>query len=312
MSMKKLIVVIDETGAFRPQENSTEGFGVGAIFFPDDKTSLLVKAAKEIGTLVGKEDFKYKHVQGDSRARAKFIQILQADGLKVFGFYSSKSGVAEQIARFNEAATLYGRVKLEKDRPSTERLLDMFLGFAMGSIACHALVNSYTADLYWDRRNDIELIKGLVEKHIEKCKADPRLAGAEKAIRFAGQTTVELYGAARLAGILAGDLRLFFDSHGKKIWKHLDADGLRTQADPYRANNLAISSRLMSTRNESLADPDPYSASESTVMLQAYYQSFLSHVETKRKLISFCDPQGHMGLLEIDHGRLWHIRQSAD
>ena len=121
MSMKKLIVVIDETGAFRPQENSTEGFGVGAIFFPDDKTSLLVKAAKEIGTLVGKEDFKYKHVQGDSRARAKFIQILQTDGLKVFGFYSSKSGVAEQIARFNEAATLYGRVKLEKDRPSTER-----------------------------------------------------------------------------------------------------------------------------------------------------------------------------------------------
>lgn len=256
MSMKKLIVVIDETGAFRPQENSTEGFGVGAIFFPDDKTSLLVKAAKEIGTLVGKEDFKYKHVQGDSRARAKFIQILQADGLKVLGFYSSKCGVAEQISRFNEAVTLYGRVKLEKDRPSTERLLDMFLGFAMGSIACHALVNNYSADLYWDRRNDIELIKGLVENHIEKYKANPRLAGAEKAIRFAGQTTIELYGAAKLAGILAGDLRLFFDLHGKKIWKHLDADGLRTQADPYRAKNLAISSRLMSTRNESLADPD--------------------------------------------------------
>lgn len=216
MSMKKLIVVIDETGAFRPEENSTEGYGVGAIFFPEDKASLLVKAAKEIGILVGKKDFKYKHVQGDSQARAKFIQILQTDGLKVFGFYSSRSGVAEQIARFNEAATLYERVMLEKDRPSTERLLDMFLGFDMGPIACHALVNCYTADLYWDRRNDIELIKELVEKHIERCTANPRLAGAEKAIRFAGQTTAALYGVARLAGILAGDLRLFFDSHGKK------------------------------------------------------------------------------------------------
>lgn len=310
--MKKLIMVIDETGAFRPLENSTEGFGVGAIFFPQDKTDLLVKTAKEIGSLVGKADFKYKHVQGNSRARATFIRTLQEDDLKVFGFYSSKSGVAEQIARFNEAAILYGRVKSDKDRPSTERLLDMFLGFAMGSIACHALVNSYTADLYWDRRNDIELIKCLVEKHIEKCKANPRLAGAEKAIRFGGQISVELNGAARLAGVLAGDLRLFFDSHGKKIWKHLDADGLRTQADPYSVNDLAVSSRLMSTRKEPLADPDPYSASESTVMLQAYYQSFLRHVETKRKLISFCDPQGHMGLLEIEHGQLWHIRQSAD
>ena len=310
--MKKLIVVIDETGANRPLENSPEGFGIGAIFFPEDKTDLLVKTAKEIGCLVGKDDFKYKHVQGDSRARAKFIRTLQADDLKVFGFYSSKSGMAEKIDRFNEAATLYGRVKMDKDRPPTERLLDTFLGFAMGSIACHAIVNRYTAELYWDRRTDIESIKCLVEKHIERCKSNPRLAGAEKAIRFAGPITGKLNGAARLAGVLAGDLRLFFDSHGEKIWKHFDANGLKTQADPYSVNNLAVSSRLMSTRNEPLADPDPYSASTSTVMLQAYYRSFLSHAETKRKLISFCDPQGHMGLLEIEHGRLWHIRQSAD
>ena len=121
-----------------------------------------------------------------------------------------------------------------------------------------------------------------------------------------------LNGVARLAGVLAGDLHLFFDSHGKKIWKHLDANGLRTQADPYSVHKLAVSSRLMSTREEPLADPDPYSASESTVMLQAYYQSFLRNVETKRKLISFCDPHGHMGVLEIEHGRRWHIRQSAD
>lgn len=188
----------------------------------------------------------------------------------------------------------------------------MFLGLAMGSIACHAIVNSYTADLYWDRRNDIELIKCLVEQQIEKCKANPRLAGAEKAIRFAGQITGKLNGAARLAGVLAGDLCRFFDSHGKKIWKHLDADGLRTLADPPSVNNLAVSSRLVSTRKEPLADPDPYSTSTSTVTLQAYYKIFLRHVETNRRLICFCDPQGHRGLLEIEHGRLWHIRQSAN
>ena len=62
----------------------------------------------------------------------------------------------------------------------------------MVPIACHALANSYTVDLYWGRRNDIESIKCLVEKNIERCKPNPRLAEAEKAIRFAGQTTGEL------------------------------------------------------------------------------------------------------------------------
>ena len=45
MSMSRLIGVIDEAGAFRPEEDSTDGFGVGAIFFPEEKTDLLVKAA---------------------------------------------------------------------------------------------------------------------------------------------------------------------------------------------------------------------------------------------------------------------------
>jgi hypothetical protein len=307
--MKKLIAVIDETGVFQPASN---GFGVGAILFPEDKTNLLAKAAKEIAKLTGKDDFKYKHVQRNSQARAKFIQTLQADGVQLYGFYSSESGMTQRINRFNEAAALYGRVVLGNDRSPPEVLMDLFLGFAMLPIACHALTNSYTADLYWDRRNDIESIKCLVEKHIERCKTNSLLAEAEKAIRFAGQITGELNGVARLAGVLAGDLRLFFDSDGNKIWKHLDANGLRSQTDPYSLHRLAISARLMSTRYEPLVNPAPDNASMNTVMLQAYYQSFLRHVETKRRLISFCDPQGHMGLLEIEHDQLWHIRQSAD
>lgn len=309
--MKKLIVVIDETGPHRPQANSISGFGIGAIFFPEDKTNLLAKAAKDIAKLAGKEDFKYKHVQINSRAREKFIRTLQTDGVQIYGFYSSASGVAQRIDRFNEAAAIYKRITLDKDRLSTKALMDLFLGFAMLPIACHALVNGYTADLYWDRRTDIRDIKPLVEEHIEKCKTNPRLAEAGKAVRFAGEVTSKLNGVARLAGVLAGDLRVFFNSHGEKIWKHLAANGLRTQADPYGAHEAA-SSRLMSTRNEPLADLDPDSASENTVMLQAYYKSFLQHVETKRRLISFCDPQGHMGLLEIEHGQRWHIRQAAD
>ena len=123
--MKKLTVVIDETGVFQPTSN---GFGVGAILFPEDKTNLLAKAAKEIAKLAGKGDFKYKHVQGNSQARAKFIQTLQVDGVQIYGFYSSESGVTQRIDRFNEAATLYGRVMLGNDRPTTEVLLDLFLG----------------------------------------------------------------------------------------------------------------------------------------------------------------------------------------
>ena len=53
MSLKKLTVVIDETGVFQSTSN---GFGVGAILFPEDKRNLLIKAAKEIAKLTGKDD----------------------------------------------------------------------------------------------------------------------------------------------------------------------------------------------------------------------------------------------------------------
>lgn len=308
----RVIGVIDEAGAFRPEEDNTEGFGVGVILFPEEKTDLLVKAAKEIASMAEKEDFKYKHVQKTSRARATFIRVLQTDGLQIFGFYSSKSGVAEKVVRYNKAATLYGRVKLETGKAPTEVLLDMFLGFAMGAIACHALVSKYIADLYWDRRNDMGLMKSMINKHVGKLKSNPRLVGAEEAIRFVGHATAELKTVVRLAGVLAGDLRLYFDTHGERIWKHLDASGLKNPTDPYGTNNLALSSRIVSTMTDLLADPDPNIASDKTVMLQGYYKRFLRHPETNCNLISFCDPYGRMGILEIENGRLWHIRQSAD
>lgn len=187
--MNKLIGVIDEAGAFRPSQDGVEGFGIGAILFRADKTNLLVQAAKAIGAQVRKDDFKYKHVKNNSEARAIFIQALHADSLKVFGFYSSRAGVAEKVVRYNKAATHYGRTKLEAGNSSeTEVLLDMFLGFAIGAIACHAFVTGYIADLYWDRRNDMDLVKIIVDKHVGLLKNNPRLVGAEKAIRFVGQT----------------------------------------------------------------------------------------------------------------------------
>ena len=306
--MNELTVVIDETGA----TPSANGFGVGAILFPKERTDLLRGAAKEIAVLVSKEDFKYKHVQNNSSARAKFIQTLQLKGVRIFGFYSSASGMKQRIDRFNEVAPIYGRHMLGYDSSPAMQLMDLFLGYAVGPIACHALVNRYTADLYWDRRNDLKLIESLVKKHIEKYANHPRLAGAEKSIRFGGQTAGRLNSVARLAGVLAGDLRLFFDLHGSKIWKCLDVNGLRMQNDPYGMQHAAASSRLMATSEEALADRDPYSSSPGTVMLQAYYKGFLKHIDTKRNLISFCDPQGRMGLLEIEHGQRWHVRQSAD
>lgn len=87
--MNKLIGVIDEAGAFRPREDGVEGFGIGAILFREEETNLLVRAAKAIGSRVGKDDFKYKHVKNDAEASAIFIHALQANSLKVFGFYSS-------------------------------------------------------------------------------------------------------------------------------------------------------------------------------------------------------------------------------
>ena len=73
--MKKYIAVFDETGTSnRPQSTEESGFGVGAVLFPLEQAPELARISKHLGSIVGKEDYKYKDVLQNEAARELFIQ----------------------------------------------------------------------------------------------------------------------------------------------------------------------------------------------------------------------------------------------
>ncbi|MDP1768964.1 MAG: hypothetical protein Q8L74_09205 [Nitrospirota bacterium] len=311
--MNKLLVIIDETGGSRPTEKGGVGFGVGAILLPEGKLGLLATAAKEIGSVVGKADFKYRNVQENREARTLFIKSLCTNEVQCYGFFSSETGVAQEIMRTTEAGKHYTTPTSEKNTASTEVLMEQFLGYAILPIARHAQVNNYTAALFWDRRNDLSFIEKICRKHIDMYKEYATFAGVDKSIYFGGQATHPLSSIARLAGVLAGDIKQYFTIHGQSIWRSLDQDGLKGTRDPHLLRDpIAIPFRRVATINGSLSNDDPYKPSTNSTMLQGYYDCFLRHDETGCRLISFCDPMGHMGVLEIEHDHLWHITQLAD
>ncbi len=312
--MKKVLVIVDETGgSSRPLENDGVGFGVGAIFVSEAQLTPLGLSAKELGTIVGNEDYKYKHVQKNREGRKKFVNSLRTAEVQCYGFFSSASGVAQEILRTQEAGIHYNNPIKGTDIASTEMLLDRFLAYAIPPIARHAQVNNYIAELWWDRRTDLGLIEKICKKHIDSLSDSSALASAKSVISFGGEAKGMLRQITRMAGVLAGDLRQYFSRHGERIWRHIDQDGLKGAYDPHPwTNPMATPIRRVASLKEYLADPDPYDNLGDGVMLQGYYQAFLRHDETGCRLISFCDPNGHMGVLEIEHGRLWHIQQLAD
>ncbi len=137
--------------------------------------------------------------------------------------------------------------------------------------------------------------------------------GSEENVRFVGAASGELTWVSRLAGVLAGDVRQYFIRHGQRIWPRMDASGLRGNVDPYSVPELSNTLMpIVATINERLADPEPEIGSEDTVMLQGYYKAFLEDRSDGDRLISFGDPDGHLGILRITRGDLWHIRQLPD
>jgi len=74
---EQLLAVIDETGTTnRPSLSQDSDFGVGLIVFKENAIERLVEGSKKIGEVVGKKDYKYKHVQRSTEARTVFLQVI--------------------------------------------------------------------------------------------------------------------------------------------------------------------------------------------------------------------------------------------
>ena len=105
--MKKYISVFDETGTSnRPQSTEESGFGVGAVLFPLEQAPELARISKHLGSIVGKEDYKYKDVLQNEAARELFIQTLNRTSLSIhlFAFYAHGACMIHEGRRTKDAA----------------------------------------------------------------------------------------------------------------------------------------------------------------------------------------------------------------
>lgn len=317
--MKELIAVVDETGGTsRPTENDDIGFGVGVILFMPEHVKQLSRVVTDISEEVKNFDFKYKHVKKSVRARRLFVDAINSDGIQVYGFYSVANGIAREIIRGKVASNYYEN-SVEDDseliQRSTDDFLKQYVGYMVPSLMRHAHVNRYKVDVFWDRRTDHAFIRDTCNHFIHQFEGIPGFSGYDNLVSYRGIAVGDNAKIAKLAGVLAGDLKQYFGSHGPRIWKHLDPEGLKYVHDSQILITPVLdeenASRRVATINEHLADNEPFERSD-TVMLQAYYKKFLGHDKTNCRLISFCSPDGQMGILEVEHGRRWHIRQLAD
>ena len=116
----------------------------------------------------------------------------------------------------------------------------------------------------------------------------------------------------RLAGVLAGDVWRYFESHGPKIWTALDVTGLPGEYDPHMTvdDPDVTGPPCVAVFMERLIKVEPVRTS-ATSMLQGYYKRFLKN-ENKENLISFGDPHGRLGIIGIVNGHHWKVYQLPD
>lgn len=192
VNMKKFIAVFDETGTSnRPQPVEESGFGVGGIIFPLEHASVLAAISKQIGSIVRKEDFKYKDVQNSEAARELFIKALNSTNPPVylFAFYAHGACMVHEIQRTKEAAVAYGTKPEQRSSPRGEGFVpfDSFIAYMASCIGAHAASNGYAVDIYWDRRTDLDQMKESFDKHIASKSTTLRYKGVANLVSFCGR-----------------------------------------------------------------------------------------------------------------------------
>ncbi len=219
-----------------------------------------------------------------------------------------------EAERTREAALAYGREYKKRSSPRGERfvLFDSFIAYMASCIAAHAATNQYSVNIYWDRRTDLDQMKASFDEHITRQSGTQRYRDVADLVSFNGRAKAELSPITRLAGVLAGDIWKYFESHGNKIWAKLDASGLRGGYDPHDDidDPDVDGPPCVAVFRERLTELEPTNDS-AMILLQGYYKRFLRN-EKNENLISFGDPHGRLGILGIVHGNHWKVYQLPD
>lgn len=315
-----LLAVLDETGTTnRPQVSTESDFGVGVVIVGSSQTALLADAARRISELVKVSDFKYKHVQRNSSARQIFldsINKLQSPS-GVFGFYSPGRSLLNEKDRAVAEMAFLGSDDGGETSEIAELIrggdndthLESFLGYFVSCMVTYTASRKTRLNVHWDRRTDLTQIHDFCDQQRQLFRSHPVYGDVSECVSFGNDATGDLSSIARLAGIVAGDVRCFFQRHGNRVWSHL-ADAKRVSSQTARRiacdSNEFVEEMTVATISERLADVQFSEASRDTCMIQGYSKRFISN------LIAFAAPNGVMGQIRIHHGSKWDILQIPD
>jgi hypothetical protein len=320
---ERLIAVLDETGTTnRPQLELDSDFGIGVVLFDPTRRTKLATASQTIGTLVRNADYKYKHVQRNTQARRAFIRAMNilTPPSGVFGFFTPGASLLNEKDRaikemeFLESDDGGGTAEVAEQirNEDGDAHIDAFLGYFVSCIVSYAKAVNRRIEVYWDRRSDLERLQRLCQDRANTFRNHPIIGPGAELVAFDFVAEQDLAAIARLAGVLAGDVRFFFRKHGERIWSRC-AKAVRVYGTGTHKEMMSLlqPDRFMqetrvATVTETLADKSFEEGNKETCLLQGYSKRFI------RDLLSFASPQGMMGHILIRHGALWEVHQIPD
>lgn len=322
-TLRRLIAVFDESGGNRPLNRPDSAFTMASIVVDEADMPRVAGVSRKLGEIIGKRDYKYRDVQSNLDARRLYVDLMTKPRgrVRAFAFDCSGASVARAIQRDDQATQRHAhewpadrpRATDENDSAESEKLLREVLGYAVPQIGAWASTARFHVNAYWDTRNDWPIVERAWTEAVESIQIAPRYRQMSRFLAFGGAATGTNHALARLAGVIAGDVRQFFVNHGLEIYGSLDQSGLASDADPHK--NMSDSSRVMQLMRQfdsAIGDDLGDIPGGSTCMIRGYYKAFLENDRGLGNLISFGSPDGVWGIVSIQHARNWSVRQLPD
>ena len=315
----EMLMVLDETGTTnRPELEVESDFGVGALVVDPSDVTRLVQTARRIGELVGKRDYKYKHVQKNSEARKEFIDAIQplTRPSGVYGFFAPGGALLKEKERAIAEMQFLGTDDGGETARTAEAIrngdasahMNEFLSFFAACPITYSGAIERRIRVCWDRRTDLLRLQEHCDETRKNFRLHVNFGDLSNTVSFQHVADGELSWVARLAGVLAGDVRTFFRLHGERVWSRM-ANAVRVSERPtaamFQPENFANITRV-AVVNELLGDADPQTGTKETCMLSGYAEQFIA------RHLTFMAPDGKAGHIVINRVDEWEIHQIPD
>ncbi len=237
---KSLIAVCDESGQNSSDPGPTDGddFSIGAVLVQGRQAYLDLKILdRDLQAIVGKSSYKYKHVQKSAEAKQRIIHTLnhQSGMIRVYGFYAAGGSFVNETKRALNATVSHKlddiEVKNAKDnldailkKPTRIGLSDAIVN-SIPSIGHWAKSRNQVAEVYFDQRSDMKYFTKTILEHLDAFSTAHKSLDVRKNLKWQENCPRTISCLARIADILAGDIRQTFRRHGHVFWKKLAGDG---------------------------------------------------------------------------------------